>query len=172
MCHEYQGTILLLPVSSNLSSSSVSLTYIYLRLIPLVYQAAQQAFRMINNVRRRLSESGGSIVTEGHDTSIGNLLGKEVFQPKTHPISDASRCRSSRRRVRARPRYQSQTEMSEMVPASGINPVSWTVLTRLQMRLWHPSTDTQLTTPFKADKLIRLCADFTVQQSTALRSWR
>lgn len=56
--------------------------YIYLRLIPLIYQTAQQAFRMIDHARRRLSEGGGSIVAEGHDASIGNLLREEIFQPE------------------------------------------------------------------------------------------
>jgi hypothetical protein len=37
---------------------------------------------MINNVGGRLSEGSGSVVAEGHNTSIGKLLGEEVFQPE------------------------------------------------------------------------------------------
>jgi hypothetical protein len=37
---------------------------------------------MVHHLRRRLSKCGGRIVAEGHETSVGNLLGKEVFQPE------------------------------------------------------------------------------------------
>ena len=37
---------------------------------------------MINDLRRRLSKRRRSVVAEGHDASIGDLLGKEVSQPK------------------------------------------------------------------------------------------
>jgi hypothetical protein len=37
---------------------------------------------MINHLRRRLSKCRGRIVAEGHDARIGDLLGKEVFQPE------------------------------------------------------------------------------------------
>lgn len=35
---------------------------------------------MVNHLRHRLSKGGGSIVAEGHNASIRNLLEKEIFQ--------------------------------------------------------------------------------------------
>jgi hypothetical protein len=55
---------------------------LYLRLLSLVHQAGQQAFGMINDLRRRLSKRGVGIVAEGHDASIGDLLGEEISQPE------------------------------------------------------------------------------------------
>lgn len=50
---------------------------LYLRLLSLVHQAGQQAFGMINDLRRRLSKRRVGIVAEGHDASIGDLLGRK-----------------------------------------------------------------------------------------------
>jgi hypothetical protein len=54
----------------------------YLRIFSLVYQIAQQAFRMISHIRRQLCEGGGSILAEGHDASTRNLLREEIFAPE------------------------------------------------------------------------------------------
>jgi hypothetical protein len=54
----------------------------YLRLFSLDCQIAQQAFRMIRDIRRRLCEGAGSIVAEGHNASIRNILREEIFVPE------------------------------------------------------------------------------------------
>src|ERR1700761_1666282 len=55
---------------------------LYLRLLSLIHQADQQAFSMINDLRRRLSKRHVGIVAEGHDAGIGDLLGEEISQPE------------------------------------------------------------------------------------------
>lgn len=37
---------------------------------------------MVNHLHRRLSKRGVCIITEGHDASVGDLLGEEIFQPE------------------------------------------------------------------------------------------
>lgn len=37
---------------------------------------------MVNHLRRRLSESGSGVVTEGHNASIGDVFREEIFQPE------------------------------------------------------------------------------------------
>ena len=59
-----------------------TLAEVYLGLFSFVHQTAKQALSVIDHVRRRFSEGCGSVIAKGHDTSIGNLLGKEVFQPE------------------------------------------------------------------------------------------
>jgi hypothetical protein len=48
----------------------------------LVYQADQQAFSMINDLRRQLSIYGVGIIAAGHNESMVDLLGEKIFEPK------------------------------------------------------------------------------------------
>ena len=81
MRNEHQWTIQLLSDHQHLLHQ-VLYRNVYLGLLPLVHQAAQQAFGMVNYLRRRLPKRRIGIVAKGHDASIGNLQREEVFQPE------------------------------------------------------------------------------------------
>ncbi len=54
----------------------------YVRLLPFVHQAGQQAFGVINDLRCRLPKRRIGIIAKSHDASIRDLLAKEVSQPE------------------------------------------------------------------------------------------
>ena len=78
---EYQWTINLL-LEHYFLLHSVSRRILYLWLLSLVHQAAEQTFGMIRHLCRRLSKRRVGVVAERHNASIGDLLGQEVFQPE------------------------------------------------------------------------------------------
>jgi hypothetical protein len=74
VCNEYQRALNLL-TSINISFTLAFVVIRHLCLFPLVHQARQQAFGMINDLRRRLSKRSVGIVAE-------DLLGEEISQPE------------------------------------------------------------------------------------------
>jgi hypothetical protein len=123
-------------------------------LFSFVHQTARQAFSMIDHVRDRLSEGSGSVVTKGHDASIGNLLGKEIFQPKCMGFGCVQVS------IESPPSPYTATILEqnrgELDRASWCGPqelglMEFTLLD-CKMRLWNLPKGAQSTTPFQADK--------------------
>jgi hypothetical protein len=81
VCNEYERTLNLLSQYQYLIHTLIC-HIVYLRLFSRAHQAGQQAFSVVNRLRHRLSKGCGRVVAEGHDTRIGDLLGKEVLQPE------------------------------------------------------------------------------------------